>query len=324
MIPIVDVGHKLFSQTDFWPDLANLALEKTRRIFSRDKKGSVYNDVLATLPNITPSILNLDQDRVVIGSAQDVDETASKIISTALRGLIPWRKGPFEVFGTVVDSEWVSFLKWNRLKQHIMPLKGRRILDIGCSNGYYMFRMAANQPELILGIEPYGLFYAQFLMLQHYAQLPNIFCLPATLEEVAFCNAFFDTVFCMGVLYHQRSPIDTLTHIRSQMSVGGELVLETLVIEGEEDISLFPARRYAKMNNVFFIPTITCLTHWLLRCGFTDVNCIAIDKTTNKEQRKTPWIVSQSLADFLDPKHPELTIEGYPAPTRAIVLAKSK
>ncbi len=324
MIPRIGAGHRRFSQTDFWPQLEALAHEKMRRIFDFDKNGRAYGEILTALPKITPSTLNLDQDRVTIGAAEDIDDPAGKEISAALRSLIPWRKGPFELFGTVIDSEWVSSLKWNRLKRHITPLSGRRILDIGCSNGYYMFRMSDSQPQLILGIEPYGLFYAQFLMLQHFARRPNIFCLPAKLEELTFCGPFFDTVFCMGILYHQRSPIDTLTHIHTQMATGGELVLETLIIEGKEDISLFPAKRYAKMNNVYFIPTVTCLAHWLLRCGFTDVNCISIEKTTEKEQRKTPWIASQSLASFLDPQHPELTIEGYPAPTRAILTARAK
>jgi tRNA (mo5U34)-methyltransferase len=187
-----------------------------------------------------------------------------------------------------------------------------------------MFKMAALEPKLVFGIEPYPLFFTQFLLLQHFARINQLLCLPFTLEELPSCESFFDTVFCMGILYHQRSPLDILTQIHSQLRQGGELVLETLILKSNEEVALFPAKRYAKMNNVFFIPSIICLTHWLHRTGFGNIRCISIEKTTTLEQRKTKWIVSQSLDSFMDPDDPNLTIEGYPAPVRAIVLADAK
>ena len=125
----------------------------------------------------------------------------------------------------------------------------------------------------------------------------------------------------MGILYHRRSPLDTLLQIHPLMVPGGLLVLETLVLEGDEEVALFPERRYAKMKNVFFIPTIACLTHWLQRSGFSDIRCVDVSRTTPREQRKTQWIDTQSLEDFLDPANPAKTVEGYPAPVRAMVLA---
>lgn len=324
MISWKENGRHLFAQADFWPRLELLADENAARIFAHNKKGGELAAVLKTLPEINPSVLNPTEDKVTIGTIEDIDNDQAKQLQQNLRRLMPWRKGPFELFGTTIDSEWVSSLKWNRLKNHIAPLNNRRILDIGCSNGYYMFRMAASRPELILGIEPYPLFFAQFLFLQYFARENSIFCLPAKLEDLTFCGPFFDTVFCMGILYHQRSPLDALNLIHSQMTKGGELVLETLVLPGDEDLALSPAKRYAKMNNVFFIPTVACLINWLHRTGFEQIRCISVDKTTSREQRKTDWIASQSLDSFLDPDNPDLTIEGYPAPTRALILAEAK
>lgn len=320
----IKTGQHLFMSTDFWPKLENLIYQKLALVYQQNKKADVYTSILNTLPQVEPSVIYLDRDRVTIGVKNNIDRFQAGNLQGALKQLIPWRKGPFELFGTLIDSEWVSPLKWNRLEHHIAPLLGRRILDIGCSNGYYMFRMAAHQPELILGLEPYPLFFTQFLLMQHFAGIHGMFAVPAKLEELTFCNSFFDTVFCMGILYHQRAPLDALNQIHSQMQKGGELVLETLIIPGDTDTALFPAKRYAKMNNIYFIPTINCLTHWLRRSGFENIRCIAIDKTTAAEQRKTQWIRSQSLDDFLDPSDPDLTVEGYPAPTRAIMLANSR
>ncbi len=319
-----NVGKDLYGSAKFWPQLEDLARRKTAQMFNQPKPALPFTAAMESLPKVAPSWLDLNRDRVIIGKKEDLEALQAERIQVILRQLMPWRKGPFELFGTFIDGEWVSSLKWNRLKNHIASLEGRRILDIGCSNGYYMFRMAAQQPESILGIEPYRLFFTQFLLLQHYARVPQIYCLPAKLEELTSCNFFFDTVFCMGILYHQRSPLDTLTQIHSKMVSGGQLVLETLIITDDADLCLFPAKRYGKMNNVYFIPTVACLTHWLRRTGFEDIRCVDITQTTSAEQRKTTWIKSQSLADFLAPHDPSLTIEGYPAPTRAVLLARAR
>ena len=60
-----------------------------------------------------------------------------------LHALQPWRKGPFSLFGVQIDTEWRSDWKWNRVAPHLSPLAGRRVLDVGCGNGYYGWRMCA-------------------------------------------------------------------------------------------------------------------------------------------------------------------------------------
>ena len=304
--------------------LAALSEAKTEYIGRVDAKGRRYLANQARLPEIRPSSLDLAAGQVRIGTAADLAPGQHEALVAALRDLCPWRKGPFSLFGIDIDSEWVSSLKWQRIENQIAPLAGRRVLDIGCSNGYYLLRMAAQKPQIALGVEPYLTFYFQFLLLQHYARVPGIFALPATFEELPVLEGYFDTVFSMGVLYHRRSPIDTLAAMRQVLRRGGQLVLETLVLEGEGDLALCPDRCYAKMNNVYFLPTVRCLENWLRRAGFTRVRCLDITLTTALEQRKTEWIQTESLADFLDPADPSRTIEGYPAPVRAMLVAEAK
>ncbi len=301
------------------------ALIKEKRAFLENTTGNFlkFRKVLESIPDVTPSIINLNEKSVTIGDPSDLAPDDCSRLSEKLEQLRPWRKGPFTFFGIEVDSEWQSWMKWERLKHHINSLKGRRILDIGSSNGYYMFRMAAQDPLMVLGLEPQSSFYFQYLTIQKFMQQENVFCLPIPHDQLPDMGRYFDTVFCMGVLYHRKSPVQMLKDICDSMKPGGELVIENLIINSKQNLCLFPEKRYAKMRNVFFIPDLTAMESWLLRAGFTDIRCVDITKTSMEEQRKTKWIQTETLKDFLDPNDPDKTVEGYPAPVRAIFIAKA-
>jgi len=317
------IDHQRFI-TDLEPFGEVLALAARRALERPDARGRELKKLLEQLPLLDPSRIELDRDSVTIGEKSDLSSAQADQLETVLKGLKPWRKGPFTIFGIDIDSEWNSALKWRRVAPHIRPLHNRKVLDVGCSNGYYLFRMAAVQPRLLLGVEPYAAYYYQFLALQHYLQLPGTYCLPLKLEALPDMGAWFDAVFCMGILYHRRSPLETLTRMRQMLTPGGQLILETLIIPGEDETALCPRDRYARMRNVFFIPTVKCLEIWLARCGFRDIQCVDISPTTLQEQRKTAWIDSNSLETFLDPQDESRTVEGYPAPIRAVVVASPK
>ena len=302
--------------------LSGLACQKEQELAGDTGKAGTFKRLLQGLPLVDPSGIDLNTGPIRIGVETDLAGDEKSRLETILKGLHPWRKGPFTVFGSRIDCEWRSNLKWNRVKNQIAPLHHRKILDIGSSNGYYLFRMSPAAPRLAIGLEPYLTFYYQFQALQHYIRAPRIHCLPVRFDEFPVLEGFFDTIFCMGILYHSRAPLDMLGRIRKYLAIDGELVLETLIIEGDEDRVLCPYPRYAKMHNAYFLPTVRCLTGWLLRAGFEDVRCVDVTRTTEKEQRKTAWMTFESLSDFLDPDDPAQTIEGYPAPVRAILLAK--
>ncbi|MCF8044889.1 MAG: tRNA 5-methoxyuridine(34)/uridine 5-oxyacetic acid(34) synthase CmoB [Desulfarculaceae bacterium] len=299
------------------------SLIRERKTFFANPTGNAFyfNRALQDLPELTPSSVSLDSSKILIGSRADADDQSYKRLSENLFRLCPWRKGPFQVFGVDIDSEWQSWMKWDRFK-HVLPdPAGKKILDIGSSNGYYMFRAAAFDPLLVLGVEPQHSFYYQYLALQKYLGLDNLSCIPAGFERLPAMDRYFDLVFCMGILYHRKSPIEMLAQIKRMMRPGGMLVLDNLVLDSAADMCLFPESRYAKMRNVFFIPDLKCMQSWLKRAGFSSVSCVDVSKTTKEEQRKTFWIQTESLADFLDPLDPDHTVEGYPAPVRAVFTA---
>ncbi|WP_028025146.1 tRNA 5-methoxyuridine(34)/uridine 5-oxyacetic acid(34) synthase CmoB [Enterovibrio calviensis] len=278
--------------------------------------------VLKKIPTDAPSTVEL-KDRVAIGSDSELPEGQRAKLENLLRTFHPWRKGPYEVHGINIDTEWRSDWKWDRVLPHISPLKGRYVLDVGCGNGYHMWRMLGEGAELTVGIDPSELFLVQFeAMRRLMGNDQRAHLLPLGIERLPELKAF-DTVFSMGVLYHRRSPLDHLIQLKNQLVKNGELVLETLVIEGDENAVLVPIDRYAQMRNVYFFPSAKALKVWLEKVGFVDVRIVDECTTTTDEQRSTEWMTHNSLPEYLNPDDPSKTIEGYPAPKRAILVAKN-
>jgi tRNA (mo5U34)-methyltransferase len=281
--------------------------------------GKKWAKQISALPKSEGSTLSLG-DTLTVRSDIDLSEGEKKRVESVLRQFMPWRKGPFDFFGVFVDTEWRSDWKWQRLKPHINDLSSHRVLDVGCGSGYHLFRMREAGAKQVIGIDPTTLFFYQFQCLKRYGADLNIHYLPLGIEDMPQSKAF-DTVFSMGVLYHRPDPLLFLKQLKSQLLNGGQLVLETLVIEGDESTVLMPKDRYAQMRNVYFLPSIPAMILWLEKVGFKDVRLVDDNITSCEEQRSTPWMDNLSLKDFLDPLDSNKTIEGYSAPRRATFIA---
>ncbi len=304
------------------PCLVDLKQKLAARL-NKDHHGDFdkWQQALSRLPELTPQNVSLDAAAIQIGSPNQINTQQRESLTELCRQFHPWRKGPFDLFGIYIDTEWRSDWKWDRLYKHITPLNDRVVLDIGCGSGYHCWRMRGAGARFVLGIDPTMVFVMQFLLLQHFIRDDQVQVLPLGIEDLNVNAGCFDTVFSMGLLYHRRDPRSHLDELRNLLRDGGELVLETLVIKDNTPTVLVPDGRYAQMRNVWAIPSVETLLQWLNEAGFRDARCVDVTATTTDEQRVTDWMQFQSLADFLDPQDRSRTVEGYPAPVRAIVIA---
>ncbi len=255
-----------------------------------------------------------------IGNRADLSDEEYEIIVQTAKKLIPWRKGPFKIFDLEIDSEWQSNIKYNLIRPYF-NLKDKVVADIGCNNGYYMFRMLEDKPKRLIGFDPSPLTLHQFEFINHFVKSDIVYEMLGV-EHLEFYNHKFDFIFMLGVLYHRPDPVGTLKSLARGLNSKGEILIDTFMIDGDDEICLTPNKRYSKIPNIYFIPTIPALKNWLERAGFENIEVLATTITTSEEQRKTPWSFDESLEDFLDPNDSSKTVEGYPAPKRVYVKAR--
>jgi len=281
---------------------------------------ATWLDLLRQIPDTSGACWHITNGHVTAPGYLPASERSA--LRSLLLRLRPWRKGPFDLLGIRIDSEWRSHLKWDRIASHAV-WRNRRILDVGCGNGYFGWRMLAAGAATVVGLDPCLLYAVQHEAVRRCVgiSVPN-YLLPLSDACLQSQLCAFDVAVSMGVLYHRTSPIDHLQMLRESLRPAGQLILETLIVPDDDRIVLVPPDRYAKMRNVWFIPSPEMLTVWLQRTGFTDVRVVDITRTTSEEQRRTDWMTFESLPDFLDPFDAHRTIEGHPAPVRAVIAAR--
>lgn len=274
-----------------------------------NNKNKAIFDKILTLEDFECSFKIADCIEITAKTDKDLQSLAAE--------LKPWRKGPFKINEIFIDSEWRSFIKFNLLKPHL-DLNQKTVADIGCNNGYYMFRILEFNPKKIIGFDPGVIFFLQFKFINHFIK-SNIKFELLGVQDLRSYGMKFDTIFCLGVIYHRSDPIGMLKELKFSLNSGGEVFLDTMFIQMQGEFALTPKDRYSKISNIYFIPTIQALQNWCQRAGFKNFEILAIKDTDLDEQRKTQWIQGQSLESFLNPLNPNLTIEGYPAPKRVYV-----
>ncbi|MGB3224494.1 MAG: tRNA 5-methoxyuridine(34)/uridine 5-oxyacetic acid(34) synthase CmoB [Desulforhopalus sp.] len=314
----------------FLPDSANadaIICEHTKRRnwIEQNKKGFLrYRQPFLQLSEYRAKHIDCSGDSIIIGKPEEVSDHERQQITEQLKAFMPWRKGPFSVFGVNIDAEWRSERKWQRLLPELPDLTDKVIADIGCNNGYYMFRMSQSQPRFVLGFEPSVQHYYCFKALNAMAGRQDLDIDLLGVEHLSLFNDCFDVVFLMGIIYHRPSPIDTLRDILSALKSGGTLIVESQAIPGESPFALFPEETYAKVPGTYFVPTGNCLCNWMKKAGFVDINLFCTHPMSSTEQRQTDWMTFESYNDFIDPANQQLTVEGYPAPYRVFIKGRKK
>lgn len=273
-----------------------------------------------------PSSISMDPDTEGIELNCSLSETHQAAVSTKeiIEALVPWRIGPYNLFGESIESEWNSEVKWKILEEHLknIDLEDKKVLDLGANNGYFSFRAATLNPKLVLALEPVENPFLQLSFLLKLFNLKNVLGLPFGFDDLESFRDSFDLAICMGVIYHRHAPILSLKKILNCLKPGGHMILDSITVNIDGPYALSTPERYAKMRNAWFVPSPECLQAWTKQAGFKDIEVLHHCRITTEEQRRSAQAPFESLEEFLDPIDKSKTIEGYPAPWRTMLKAK--
>ena len=314
--------RRFLDQNDF--DSLSTLLQQRENEYERNTNFLVRKE--ASQKNFHKQAMYKDysEDTIIIGKGSEITNQERNQLTKELKTFIPWRKGPFSLFDIVIDAEWQSYQKWNRLLPHLSAMEGKIICDIGCNNGYYLYKIAHHKPDFVLGIDPTYVFKLTFDYLQKFAQEENLKYELMGFQELVFFKQAFDIIFCMGIVYHHKNPLDILEICKYALKPGGTLVLESLSIPGEEPIALFPEGRYAHIKGIWFIPTHVCIKNWLKKLGYASIHFVSHQEMSETEQQTTQWAPYPSFSEALDSQDKRITKEGYPRAYRSIYISKKK
>jgi tRNA (mo5U34)-methyltransferase len=304
------------------PEIQKIIQDRASYLERRDCPA--YWQALKNQPQITAKYRSSKDGVIHMGRASELSAAELRKVASQLNTFISWRKGPFSIFDIYIDSEWQSNLKWDRILPYLDSLEDKIICDVGCNNGYYMFRMAEHRPKLVLGLDPIHRYKFVFQYLNNFAGESNLFMELLGLEQLHLFPGFFDTIFLMGIVYHHRNPLEVLSQAWKALKPHGQLIVDSMGIPGAEPHALFPGRRYTKAPGIWFLPTQSCLKNWLDRTGFKSIKCIYNEELKASEQRRTAWSPHESLSEFLDPMDQSKTVEGFPRPRRIYFVARKK
>ena len=303
-------------------ECSSIKKERAKAFTKRSQIAQVYQDYLNQLPSFKSHYLSFESSMVTIGQRKELTTSQYLDLQYGLRLFSPWKKGPFNFFGTIIDSEWRSDLKWQRIRPWLRPCRGKVIADVGCHNGYFMFRMAHDNPKLVIGFDPAWKLYCNFNLLQRFAQMTSLCYEPFGVQALSSYRLFFDQIFCLGILYHHPDPLGILNILYGSLKKNGELIVDCQGIKGSGTYYLLPEKKYTRAKGFWFLPTLEGLLIWLKKTGFKQIHCFYKEPLSTDEQRSTTWASIASLKDFLDPQDASKTVEGYPAPWRFYVRAK--
>ena len=162
-------------------------------------------------------------------------------------------------------------------------LHGCRVLDVGCGNGYYGWRMLEAGARSVTGVDPSPLATLQHAAIAYYlgrnSSMTANTVLPLRFEDFEATDPF-DVILSMGVVYHRRDPAAHVRQLARFAHPRTTLVLESLVVDGGP---LEPRDRYARMRNVWLVPDVETLADWLHGAGFASAE--VVDGLANHHER---------------------------------------
>ena len=192
---------------------------------------------------------------------------------------LPWRHAP------IGKSDHSETWHTSRRKHFFEPLlrmlggsfAGRRVLDLGCCQGFWSFEAAKAGAASCVGIDSSPAFIREARALRTLNGQTVCSFRTAHLEDEAWWNAVepVDVCLFLGLFYHLADPLLVLR--RAASLTRDVIVVDTEVAAGDEPALMIrsrdpkePSTMGSRLSTrVRIVPTVSALTTLVSDCGFT-------------------------------------------------------
>lgn len=153
----------------------------------------------------------------------------------------PWHHR-IEVAGvpTKTTSAWGEPLEhpgplWEVIEPHLGDLRGRRVLDVGCNDGFFLFAARRKGAAEVLGVEADGHHYQHAALVNELLDLGGIEVRNMSAYDLDDSLGSFDTTLLLGLIYHLKNPLGVLEKIAAMTT--SRMILDTAVRNSAEDLA---------------------------------------------------------------------------------------
>jgi tRNA (mo5U34)-methyltransferase len=189
---------------------------------------------------------------------------------------------------TKTEPAWGEYLEhprhlWEEVSELLPDLAGKRVLDVGCNDGFFLFACRRLGAEEVVGIETDEHFVNHAALVNRLLDLGGIIVHRMSAYDIGETLGRFDVTLALGLIYHLKSPLfffERVAPITSSM-----IVVETAVRNSNEDranrergvpgapamdfIENPPAQLHPEGGPNWWVPNTECVQAMLRACGFS-------------------------------------------------------
>jgi tRNA (mo5U34)-methyltransferase len=189
---------------------------------------------------------------------------------------------------TKVEPAWGEYLDhpralWESVSQVLPDLSGKRVLDVGCNDGFFLFACRQLGAKEVVGIEASEHFFNHAVLVNSLLDPGGISVHQMSAYDVGDEMGEFDVTLALGLIYHLKSPLLFLERVAPITS--STIIVETAVRNSIEDresrergVASAPAMEFIENPATqlhpeggpnWWVPNSECVRAMLRVCGFS-------------------------------------------------------
>jgi tRNA (mo5U34)-methyltransferase len=173
-------------------------------------------------------------------------------------------------------------IKWDRINK-MVDFNNKKILDLGCSDGYFSCKSLEAGAKQVSGIDLDPLRIEKANFVKSIYNYTNVFFSVKDVYKIDLDKEKYDIILCLGLLHR----IPDMSKLLEKISNTKTLVIETKIYNTDEAICKWGGgnSKSNQYNNLYNIPSFNYLKSILELYGFTNIKTDIDNRDQNNYKR---------------------------------------